>query len=77
MELEDLKALVATLRALGVTRYETAAIKLELGAVPAAPHTVDLRRDGFSPKPQRNPALQQMLDRLDPSYSDPALFDIR
>lgn len=69
------------LRECGVTKYagmfQGAEVELELGAVPAVPVAVDLNREGFAPSNGRSPELNRILERLDPQYSDPALFEIR
>jgi hypothetical protein len=78
LELTQLQALIDLLRANGVTKYATAALSLELGPPPATPAKIDLTREGFTASASSiNPALKNALDRLDPSYSDPALFMIR
>jgi hypothetical protein len=76
-ELTRLQGLITLLRANGITRYETAELKLELGELPAPERRVDLNREGFSPRPERDPHLQAVLDRLPGMYSDPALFAIK
>jgi hypothetical protein len=77
--LDELKALVEFLRAAGVTKYEGllagAPVKLELGApLPQAPKADPLQ--AARPLDRRSSELQAALDRLDPRYSDPALFAI-
>jgi hypothetical protein len=76
VELSKLKQLVETLRALGVTKYKHEGTEIELGEPVYVPPPVDLNKDGFTGS-TRSPALQAALDRLDATYSDPALFDIR
>lgn len=77
MELSKLRELVSTLRALGVTKYKHEGTEIELGIEPAATAPIDLNREGFTPTPERSPALTNILARLDPQYSDPALFEIK
>lgn len=77
--MDELKELVAFLRAAGVTKYEGllsgAPVKLELGEPPPQPPKVDLSQEG-RPLNKRSSELQAALDRLDPQYGDPALFVI-
>lgn len=80
--MDELRSLLALLREYGVTYYtglnslgET--VTVQLGAAPAAVTAVDLTKDGFVPSTGRSPELERMLRRLDPQYSDPALFDIK
>lgn len=80
--MDELKALVATLRSLGVTKYEGLdslgePVKLELGPEPTKAVPESLSTTGFAPSNGRSPELNRILERLDPQYSDPALFEIK
>lgn len=75
MELSKLRELVLELRALGVTKYRVDGVELELGALPAQAPKVDLSQEGRA-VPKRSAELQAALARLDPRYSDEALFSI-
>lgn len=75
MDLTKLQALVAQLRALGVTKYECGDVKLELGPEPAKPQAPNLAVDGFKPSTGRSPELDSLLSKLDPAYA--RAFDIR
>ena len=80
MELAALEQLIVLLRKHGVTKYvdDQAAVSLELGEAPRAEPAVDLRREGFRPDSNgRSAAVNDILDRLGPSYSDPSLFEIK
>jgi hypothetical protein len=77
MDSTKLQALIDLLRAAGVTKYATPELTLELGPAPVVQAPIDLTREGFGPRPQRDPHLQSVLDRLPGMYQDPALFDIR
>lgn len=79
LELTELQLLIDMLRANGVKRYACAGIELELNDT-APPKAVapDLSREGFVENADgRDPALQKILDRLDPIYSDAALFSFK
>jgi hypothetical protein len=65
------------LRELGVTKYRADGIELELAPVVKAVAPEPAQAPVRQARAPRSGELQALLNKLDPAYSDGALFDIR
>ncbi len=68
MDFEKIQRLVALMRELGVLEYQDASVRIVLGSRPVSTQVL-----AVTPEEPKKPATGP-LGRLNPNYSDPALW---